>query len=221
MLNDAVDDELIPGNPVARIEIPRNAPVREPEPPTPDELARILAVARPSARAPIVVMASLGLRIGETFALRWADIDFEHSVVHVHATNHAGRILERTKTKAGTRLVPLYASARQVLLDLPAPSPESLVFPNAIGGALDPHNWRRREWHRALRLSKIERDVHPHDLRHFAATQLNDQGMDGKLRSTVVGHSDERVTNSVYTHVNRTRIEEAAGRFDPLSTLPW
>ena len=44
MLNDAVDDELIPGNPAARIEIPQNAPVRQPEPPTPDELARILAV---------------------------------------------------------------------------------------------------------------------------------------------------------------------------------
>jgi integrase len=41
--------------------------------------------------------------------------------------------------------------------------------------------------------------------------------MGGKLRTEIAGHADEDVTNSVYTHVRRARIAEAAAMFDPLA----
>jgi integrase len=40
--------------------------------------------------------------------------------------------------------------------------------------------------------------------------------MVGKLRTEVLGHTDEKVTNGVYTHVRRERMARAAGDFDPL-----
>jgi integrase len=55
-----------------------------------------------------------------------------------------------------------------------------------------------------------------HDLRHFAATRLDELGMAGKLRTEIVGHADEEITNHVYTHVSRARIADAAALFDPL-----
>ena len=42
-------------------------------------------------------------------------MDFPAGLVHVRATNHRGRVADRTKTKAGVRLVPPFPSARAAL----------------------------------------------------------------------------------------------------------
>ncbi len=189
--------------------------------PTREQLDRILAKADPDTRDAIVLMASLGLRRGECFALRWADLDFAAGLVHVRATNHRGKIADRTKTKAGVRLVPLFPSAKAALearrdrLE-PTPHPTAFVFPNAIGGALDPGNWARREWLPACKAAGYEKRFHVHELRHFAATALDEQGMVGKLRTEIVGHANEEITNSIYTHVRRERVAAVAADFDPL-----
>jgi hypothetical protein len=57
---------------------------------------------------PITVLASLGLRRGELFALRWSAVSFDEQLVYVRATNHRGVVTERTKSKAGTRIAPLF-----------------------------------------------------------------------------------------------------------------
>jgi hypothetical protein len=41
--------------------------------------------------------------------------------------------------------------------------------------------------------------------------------MSAKLRTEIVGHADEEITNSLYTHISRQRIAAAAKEFDPLS----
>jgi integrase len=235
-LNDAVDDELIAANPAARIKLPESAPVRKAKVPTSEHLQAIMDAAEPDARETITVVAALGLRRGEVVTLRWSDIDFAEGIVHVHATNHAAQIQERTKTQAGTRLVPLFMSAARVLaarqLRLPAhlSGPDNLVFANAIGGAMDPGNWYRREWAETCRAAGLTDEIetaegtkrvrprfHFHDLRHFAATQLDEQGMSGKLRTEIIGHANEDITNSVYMHVRRERVAAAAQAFDPLA----
>ena len=204
--------------------------------PTPQQLLQIMASARPDSRDVITVVASLGLRRGEVFALAWQDIDFEDELVHVHSTNHAGVIYDRTKTAAGTRLVPLFEStrktlaARQLRLAPHLSTPNSLVFPNALGGPMDPGNWYRREWSTACKAAGFEENharadgtetsrplFHFHDLRHFAATQLDEAGMSGTLRTEIIGHANEEITNSVYTHIRRERVAAAAKEFDPLA----
>jgi len=34
-------------------------------------------------------------------------------------------------------------------------------------------------------------------LRHYAASALRDQGMDNKLRSTMIGHADKKITDTI------------------------
>ena len=154
------------------------------------------------------MVAALGLRRGEAFALRWRDIDFNEELVDIKATNHRGQILDRTKTKAGTRLVPLFESARKILLarrlrlSPERTRPEAFVFGNEAGDPLDPGNWYRHAWLPALAAADVGH-FHFHALRHFAATRLDEQGMGGKLRTEIIGHSDERITNAVYTHIGR------------------
>lgn len=41
--------------------------------------------------------------------------------------------------------------------------------------------------------------------------------MSHKLRTEIVGHSSEEITNSIYTHVSRERVAAAAAEFDPLA----
>jgi integrase len=220
MFAKAVDDELRDTNPADGIDIPDSATVRHVTVPTREQLNRIIRAARSQDdRDAITVMAALGLRIGECFGLRWADVDFQENLVTVRSQNHNAAIVDRTKTKAGTRLVPLFPSARVALEARRrrlTPHPTAYVFANAIGGPIHPGNWRRREWLPALKKAGYEKQFVPHSLRHFAATALDEQGMVGKLRTEVIGHANEEVTNSIYTHVRRSRVAAVAGDFDPL-----
>jgi len=38
----------------------------------------------------------------------------------------------------------------------------------------------------------------------------------GKLRTEIVGHANEEITNSIYTHVRSERVAAVAVDFDPL-----
>jgi integrase len=41
--------------------------------------------------------------------------------------------------------------------------------------------------------------------------------MDNKLRSTMIGHADEEITDTIYTHVNDEQASKAANPYDPLA----
>jgi integrase len=198
-LNDAVDRELLTANPAAGIRMPKKTKVREARVPSPAELKKILAKAAPTdeeippdTREIITVTASLGLRRGEVFGLKWKDVDLERGLVTIQRQIRAGgQIVEQTKTKAGMRTVPLFASARAVLearadrLGMPRAwlkNADVWIFPNSIGGPIESSNWSRREWRPALKAAGVE-DLHFHDLRHFAASALRDAGMDNKKLS--------------------------------------
>jgi integrase len=115
MLSTAVEDELVRENVALRL-LRVGRPQRQIEPPSRDQVEAVLAVAGPSTRAPILVAATSGLRRGEVFGLQWADIDFERRLIRVRSSNQDGEIL-RPKTAAGERLVPMFGSLRQVLLE--------------------------------------------------------------------------------------------------------
>lgn len=169
--------------------------------------------------------ASLGLRRGEVFGLKWKDVDLENGLVKIQRQIGAGgEISERTKTKAGMRYVQMFASARAVFearadqLGMPRvwlQNAEVWIFPNSIGGPIEPSNWSRREWRPALEAAGVN-DRHFHDLRHFAASALRDASMDNKMRSVVIGHANERVTDGIYTRISEEQVAKAATRFDPL-----
>jgi integrase len=73
-------------------------------------LERILEHAPPHLAWAIEVEWALGTRPGETelFAVKWADVDFEGSMIHVRGT----------KTGSSDRLVPVDALFRSRLLEM-------------------------------------------------------------------------------------------------------
>lgn len=225
MLSHAVEDRLIASNPLAGIRLfgnKRRAP-RKIVPPTRAQVDKIIAKAKPEARDAIIVAAATGARRGELFALRWADVDFDSNVIHVHAQNYGGEVTEDdTKTDAGERDLPLFASIRKLLLERKArmrySRPQDFVFGSAVGTPMDPGNFVRREFKTALKAAGFD-GFRWHDFRHFAVTALIGEGANILLIAKVAGHSDPSITLSVYSHLMPSGVTEAAEKFDPMRAL--
>jgi integrase len=218
LLGHALEDGLIVANPAAGVRIPQGNK-RKLAPPSRDEVERLLAHARPDAVPVLTLAATCGLRRGEIFALRWADVDFEAGTIHVHASNYGAQVSETTKSEAGERFVPLFASARTTLAETKLRSSftrdADFVFATAVGTPLDPGNFVRREFKPALARAGL-REFRFHDLRHFAVSALIAEGADIKLLQAIAGHASATMTLDRYGHLMTARVSEAATRFDPL-----
>jgi hypothetical protein len=87
-------------------------------------------------------------RRAELLALTWEDIDFAGSLITVRMS----------KAAAGERRVPMFGSARRVLLEQKARSrfkrPIDFVFPTAVGTAENPAAWASREFYFARRRAR-------------------------------------------------------------------
>jgi integrase len=143
-------------------------------------------------------------------ALRWEDVDFAGSAITVR----------ESKTAAGERRVPIFGSARKVLLEAKACSrfsrPEDYVFPTVVGTPENPAAWSSLEFYYARRRAKLRETLRFHDLRHYAVSRVIEQGANILLVSRIA-HAKPSVTLDVYSHLFADGIDEAAVRFDPLA----
>jgi integrase len=144
-------------------------------------------------------------------ALRWEDVDFAGSAITVR----------ESKTATGERRVPIFGSARKVLLEAKACSrfsrPEDYVFPTVVGTPENPAAWSSLEFYYARRRAKLRETLRFHDLRHYAVSRLIEQGANILLVSRIAGHAKPSVTLDVYSHLFAEGLDEAAVRFDPLA----
>jgi integrase len=160
------------------------------------------------------------LRISEALSLTWADVDFDRSLIWIR----------QGKTKASIAPVPLRPELEEVLqahrasqgaLGFDRIKDDSLVFQTATG---QPQGRRNvlRAFHTAstkagLDVTQIrERDgkeivthVSCHDLRHSAATLLNEDGADLETISSFLRHASTAVTEAIYIGKLKTPEERA------------
>ena len=80
---------------------------------------------------------------------------------------------------------------------------------------MDPSHMVRRELAKLLKKSGVPR-VRFHDLRHTAATLLFAQGINPKVVSEMLGHSDIVITLSLYGHVTPPMQKQAADTMDQI-----
>jgi integrase len=217
MLSTALEDGLVRENVALRL--PRmGQSQRKVEVPTPEQVDALIAAARPDARGPITLSATAGLRRGEVFALRWEDVDFDQRLIRIRASNTNGTIT-KPKTAAGERLVPMFGSLRQLLLEVRAASryktDSDFVFPDPFGKPVVPNSWLKYRFYPAREAADAPK-LRFHDLRHFAVSQLIAQGANVLQIARVAGHSDPSITLRVYSHLMADGLTEAAALYDPL-----
>ena len=151
-----------------------------------------------------------GLRIGEASALLPQDINGEINVYKTVVRSEFGyEIEEHTKTKAGTRIVPLYPKAlqaveRQKKISKKLESIDNIskpVFRQPKGGLIRSDRVND-DIKRICDLAKIER-FSAHALRATFISRCVANGMPVKDLMEIVGHKDVEMTLGLYAHAEK------------------
>jgi integrase len=215
-LNTAVKRRLIPYSPAEHIELAPENPKRA-KPWTAEECQTFLRDIAEDRLANLYhLILVTGMRRGEAIGLRWEDLDLDGAclfVVQQITEVHGRSVVGTPKTKRGTRLVPIDNDTVAILRrhremqDVertawgPAWNDAGLVFTREDGRPLRPEYATRH--FQALAERSGLRAIRLHDLRHTNASLALEAGVEMKVVSERLGHSQISITADLYTHVNR------------------
>ena len=158
----------------------------------------------------ITFAALTGLRQGELFALRRADLDLPNRIVRVERSSRAGKF---TKTKSGIkRAVDLAPSAAELAAEQVAAKhggPLDLVFPSPAGVLWRRDNFMARVFRPAVRRAELS-GLTFHDLRHTYVSLMIAAGNDPHVIAKQLGHRDPRLVLQRYGHLYPGASRQAA-----------
>ncbi|MFC3688316.1 tyrosine recombinase [Aquipuribacter hungaricus] len=212
----AVRQEVLSTDPAARLATPRRSRhlprvLDEAEARRLCEAAGAAAGSGPvGARdhALVELLYATGARVGEVVGVDVGDVDRERLALRVTGKGDKERVVP-------LGLPALRAVDRWLAQGRPAlavdGSPPAL-FLGARGGRLDQRQ-AREAVARAARAAGLT-DVHPHALRHTAATHVLDGGADLRCVQELLGHAT-LTTTEIYTHVSQARLLAAYHRAHP------
>jgi integrase len=167
-----------------------------------------------------------GLRRGELIALRWRDVDLPGRVIRVERGWDMIEGEQATKSKTGTRRVPILDPLAR---DLAAHKlrtgrdGDDLVFGATAVKPFAPESVRRRslaawdaENERRVKNADGDADVELlapltlHEARHTCASVMIAAGVNPKALSTIMGHATIAMTFDTYGHLMPGGLDEAA-----------
>ncbi len=174
----------------------------------------------------IIILLNTGLRVGELLALKWRNVDVDKRQLYITETR--GQIKERsdgesqyvmkdrsTKTQSSCRFVPINDKTLAALMYFKGLGYRSdYVMANSDKGVIT-----YRNLHRVLANILKDNNINHgslHTLRHTFATRLFKNGIDVKVISELLGHSDISITYDIYTHVINEQKKKAV---DVLNSL--
>jgi integrase len=144
-------------------------------------------------------MLGTGVRIGEACALRVPQVDLEGGTVQISATVTDFGIEERTKTKAGWRVIAVPPNVVEILrrrLRTTKLRTSVAIFPSPIGRVRDSSN-TAADLRRALDEAGFDW-VSSHKFRKTVATRLDEAGQSPRQIADHLGHSQPSMTLDVY-----------------------
>ena len=198
------------------------------QPPSAKNVWEILDLAEGTPyRAALLFLAFTGCRRGEALGLRWSDVDLEAEVASIvqslQRLKGRGLILQPPKSSKSRRAIALDPDTvamlrehrgRQLLYQVELNGTyqdQGLVFPGPLGGLLDP-SVLTRTFEKLVKKAGLS-NVRLHDLRHFHATMMMQQGTNPKIVQERLGHSSFAITMDTYSHVVPGIQEKAAKDF--------
>lgn len=170
-----------------------------------DEEARLrLAIAAtcPDREAEFNLALYTGMRRGEQFKLKWADVDLERGILTVNG-------------KTGQRHIVVNSSASAALEKLKTGANSSFVCPEATAEAKRDN---RRWFENAVKKAGLE-NFHWHDLRHTFASRLVMAGVDIRTVQELVGHKSILMTMR-YAHLSPDHRQAAAEKIGGAKSNP-
>jgi integrase len=187
----------------ADLTLPREGVKAEPRCFTDGEMQRMIAAAPEPLSTILAVTAVLGLRIGETLALRVCDVDFANRIIRVRqSVDAATRTVGGVKSRASSADLPMPKELEAQLRDhLQRHDGKSeLLFSNRRGRAFSANKLREKQLHPLLVRLGIPLGGF-HSMRHGAASSLLADGATPAVVQRQLRHSDARITLGIYGHV--------------------
>lgn len=176
-----------------------------------DEVKALMA--RPNKSAPtglrnlamMTLMHRCGLRVSEVCGLWLRDVEWREQRIHlrpgVAKGGHEAYVPFDDRTE---ELLRRWVDVRQVELRRRSVSGKKELFTTLGGRPVD----RRDVWEFVRRYGQragLERDVHPHLLRHTYATELLAEGFNVREVQKLLRHADIRTT-VLYTHISDAEL---------------
>lgn len=195
IVNFALRRDLISIDPLKNLHLKKVRPARQPCW-TRGEVENILAHASGPHKPALMVLADTGMRVGELKYLTWADVDCEHSVLHV-------RPKEGWQPKTGdSRAIPMTPTVRSLLESLPRKADWVLTAERSKRYPKGDHQISERRLLEYLKrvLKKLSLPGHLHTFRHAFVSQALTMGTPEAVVRSWVGHVDPEIMK-LYTHI--------------------
>lgn len=183
----------------------------------------------------VYILFHTGMRISEFCGLTLKDIDLNNRIVNIdhqlQRTSDMKYIIEKTKTTAGTRKLPITDDVAQcfqsIIEDREPPKNEKFIdgyagflYFDKEGMPLVAMHWEHRFNHMVKRYNEIYRiqmpNITPHICRHTYCSNMAKSGMNPKTLQYLMGHSDIGVTLNTYTHLGLEDAEDELKRMEEL-----
>ena len=174
-------------------------------------------------RLVVLFLAYTGVRFGEMAALRVGrlHLDRRRAVIAESVTVVQGQGLVWGTPKTHQRRevpIPRFL-AEELAAHVEGKAPEELVFTGVRrGGPLRAATFRRGHFDAAAKAIGLP-GLHPHELRHTAASLAIANGADVKVVQQMLGHSSATMTMDTYGHLFESRLDEVGDALDRARVL--
>lgn len=159
----------------------------------------------------VVTLFTTGLRVGELVAVRLGDVSFYDGGIQVRGKGNRERRVY-VPGQGALRVLGRFLGARKRV-----ESKSDALLVSANGTAV-PAQRLRKQLRMLADRARIGRRVTPHMLRHTAATQLLEAGVDIRFVQRLLGHSSI-ATTQIYTQVSDAALRTRLTRADTFSRL--
>jgi site-specific recombinase XerD len=216
-------EQLVTVNAFQRLDLVVRLPKRLPRALSRDEMTALLRAATEEAKSStekhdalvtrfvVFTLFATGLRIGELASVELSDVSAREGVIQVRGKGNR----ERRVYLSGRRTMDVLKSFLRARAGVRVESDRLLV--TAAGRAINSPRLRSRLAALAVRAG-LKRRVTPHMLRHTAATQLLEAGVDIRLVQRLLGHASI-TTTQLYTHVTDTVLRSRLAKANTVSLL--
>ncbi|MGN1258831.1 MAG: tyrosine-type recombinase/integrase [Christensenellales bacterium] len=160
-----------------------------------------LNISRSPKHIGILLALYLGLRLGETLALKWEDIDFSNKVINIKRTVYVEKRnlkYSTPKTKSSIRTIPLPQFLEVILKKIKSKSNCEFIV-SQKDKPIVPRTYQHL-FKSLQNKAKITNPKGFHSLRHTFATRAIECGMDIKSLADILGHKNPTVTLNRYAH---------------------
>lgn len=213
---DAIMRGVLSSNPWDKVPvIPLKAPEKRAL--TKEELQKVdSADLIPMDRALVSVLRYTGCRISEAMALTVKDVDFGSRSILISKSLY-NSVPGPTKTKAGTRRVPMPAVLADILGDYLTNYHDDtceILFPTRVNTYVN-NSSRNKRWKSISRRifgDAVPKDFTPHIFRHTYASTLVINHIPPTTAQILLGHDSLQTTLKTYTHFGYSDIDTNAVR---------